>query len=99
MTGPRRQGMRRFRWLFAIGAATMLVAAAVAAQTGAKPIDITGQWTASFDTQIGHQDYTYDFVVKDGKLTGKAKSSLADAAVDVQDGTVEADTVKFIENL
>ena len=91
--------MRRFRWLFAIGAATMLVAAAVAAQTGATAIDITGQWTASFDTQIGHQDYTYDFVVKDGKLTGKAKSSLADAAVDIQDGTVEADTVKFIENL
>ena len=77
----------------------MLVTAAVAAQSGAKAIDITGQWTASFDTQIGHQDYTYDFVVKDGKLTGKAKSSLADAAVDIQDGTVEGDTVKFIENL
>ena len=26
--------------------------------------DITGKWTASFDTQIGKQNYTYDFVVK-----------------------------------
>ena len=39
--------------------------------------DITGKWTASFDTQIGKQEYTYDFVVKDSKLTGKMKSQPA----------------------
>ncbi len=60
-------------------------------------MDITGQWTASFDTQIGMQEYTYDFVVKDGKLTGKAKSSLSDAPTEVTDGKVDGDTVTFVE--
>ena len=72
--------------------------AATAAQGQSKAVDITGQWTASFDTQIGQQNYTYDFVVKDGKLTGKAKSNLSDASIDIQDGTVEGDTVRFVEN-
>jgi hypothetical protein len=72
--------------------------AGTAAQGQSKAVDITGQWTASFDTQIGQQNYTYDFVVKDGKLTGKAKSNLSDASIDIQDGTVEGDTVRFVEN-
>jgi len=80
-------------------AALSMLAAPAAAQAPAKAVDITGQWTASFDTQIGQQNYTYDFVMKDGKLTGKAKSSLSDAAVDIQDGSVEGDTVKFVENM
>ena len=33
--------------------------------------DITGTWKASFDTQIGTQNYTYEFVVKGTTLTGK----------------------------
>jgi hypothetical protein len=74
-----------------------LVAARPAAQGAAKSVDITGQWTASFDTQIGMQDYTYDFVVTDGKLTGKAKSSLSDAPTDLSDGKVDGDTVTFVE--
>jgi len=63
-----------------------------------KAVDITGQWTASFDTQIGQQNYTYDFVAKDGKLTGKAKSNLSDASIDIQEGTVDGENVKFVEN-
>ncbi len=59
--------------------------------------DITGKWTASFDTQIGKQDYTYDFVVKDSKLTGKMKSNLGES--DVLDGTVDGDKVTFGELL
>jgi hypothetical protein len=57
--------------------------------------DITGKWTASFDTQIGRQDYTYDFVVKDSTLTGKIKSNLG--ASDVLEGKVEGDKVSFVE--
>ena len=34
--------------------------------------NISGTWTASFDTQIGKQDYTYTFVVKGSQLTGRA---------------------------
>ena len=59
--------------------------------------DITGTWTASFDTQIGKQEYTYDFVVKDSKLTGKMKSNLGES--DVLDGKVDGDKVTFGELL
>ncbi len=59
--------------------------------------DITGKWTASFDTQIGKQNYTYDFVVKDSKLTGKMKSDMGES--DVLEGKVEGDKVSFAELL
>ena len=59
--------------------------------------DITGKWTASFDTQIGKQEYTYEFVVKDSKLTGKMKSNLGES--DVLDGKVDGDKVTFGELL
>ena len=91
--------MRRLTTLLAFAPMVVLVTAGAIQAQPAKAVDITGQWTASFDTQIGNQSYTYDFVAKDGKLTGKAKSSLSEAAVDVQDGTVEGDTVKFVEIL
>ncbi len=59
--------------------------------------DITGKWTASFDTQIGKQEYTYDFVVKESKLTGKMKSNLGES--DILDGKVDGDKVTFGEIL
>jgi hypothetical protein len=59
--------------------------------------DITGKWTASFDTQIGKQNYTYDFVAKDGTLTGKIVSDLGSS--DVIDGKIDGDKVTFVENL
>jgi hypothetical protein len=74
---------------------TVLLVLAALAPLGAA--DITGKWTASFDTQIGKQDYTYDFVVKDAKLTGKMKSNLGES--DVLDGKVDGDKVTFGELL
>ena len=59
--------------------------------------DITGTWTASFDTQIGRQNYTYVFKVEDTVLTGKIKSGNGEAVV--EDGTVEGDSVSFIEHM
>ena len=59
--------------------------------------DITGKWTASFETQIGKQNYTYDFVVKDSTLTGKMKSDMGES--DVLEGKVEGDKVSFAELL
>ena len=59
--------------------------------------DITGKWTASFDTQIGKQNYTYDFVVKDSTLTGKIKSDMGES--DVLEGKIEGDKVSFAELL
>jgi hypothetical protein len=66
-----------------------LVASALAA-------DITGTWKASFDTQIGVQNYTYTFKVEGSKLTGHAKSEYAD--VDIQDGTIKGDDITFVES-
>ena len=59
--------------------------------------DITGKWTASFDTQIGKQEYVYDFVVKDSTLTGKVKSNLGSG--EVLEGKVVGDKVSFVEML
>jgi hypothetical protein len=61
------------------------------------PPDISGKWNASFETQIGEQHYTYDLVVKNGAVTGKAKSNIGEATI--QDGKVEGDKVTFVEML
>ena len=73
--------------------AVLMMAAAIAAQTP----DITGKWNASFDTQIGTQTYTYDFTVKNGVLSGTAKSNLGEATI--SEGKVTGDAVTFVEML
>jgi hypothetical protein len=59
--------------------------------------DISGKWTASFDTQIGKQNYTYDFKVAGSTLTGRAKSDNGDT--EIKEGKATGDTVTFVENL
>lgn len=59
--------------------------------------DITGTWTASFDTQIGEQNYTYEFKVDGSHLIGSMKS--ANGESNIEDGKVEGDTVTFTENM
>jgi hypothetical protein len=59
--------------------------------------DISGTWTASFDTQVGKQDYTYTFVVKGSQLTGHAKSENGDT--EITEGKVDGSKVSFVENL
>ena len=59
--------------------------------------DITGKWTATFDTQLGEQRYTYDFQVKGNQLTGSAVSNLGKA--ELKNGKVDGDTVTFLEVL
>lgn len=64
--------------------------------------DATGTWTATFDTQVGEQKYTFVFNVDGMTLTGTAKSSVAGAEnpeVELQDGKVDGDTITFVENL
>ena len=58
--------------------------------------DITGTWKASFETQIGQQNYTYQFVVKDTTLSGKIQSEMAGPS-EIQQGKVEGDKVSFVE--
>ena len=59
--------------------------------------DISGQWTATFTTQVGEQHYTFTFKVEGEKLTGTAKSD--NGTSEIQDGSVKGDDVSFVENL
>ena len=59
--------------------------------------DLTGQWKATFDTQIGEQHYTYTFKVDGEKLTGTAKNDRG--TVDITNGTIKGDQVSFDESL
>jgi len=58
--------------------------------------DISGTWKASFETQIGQQNYTYQFVVKDTTLTGKIQSEMGGTS-EIQQGKVEGEKVSFVE--
>jgi len=60
-------------------------------------VDVTGKWTADFDTQIGVQKYTYTFQVKGSELTGTAASEIATTVI--KNGKVDGDTVTFLESL
>jgi hypothetical protein len=59
--------------------------------------DVAGKWTATFETQIGTQNYTYEFKVMGDKLTGTAKSMLGETQI--TEGTVKGDEISFVENL
>ena len=64
--------------------------------------DITGKWTAEFDSQVGVQKYVFDFKVDGTKLTGTATSKIADAAeakTPIAEGAVNGDDITFVENL
>ncbi len=61
--------------------------------------DVTGIWTATFDTQIGAQTYTFTLVQSGTKLTGKAANAFAKAETEISEGTVTGDDISFVENL
>jgi hypothetical protein len=63
----------------------------------ARADDIAGKWTASFDTQVGVQNYTYVFQVDGAKLTGTAESQFG--KTDIAEGSVKGDAISFVENL
>jgi len=59
--------------------------------------DIDGKWTASFDTQVGTQNYTYTFKADGEKLTGTAKNNWGENPV--EDGTIKGNDIAFTENI
>ena len=63
----------------------------------ARTADIAGKWTASFDTQIGVQNYTYTLKVDGTKLTGTAESQFSNT--EIAEGAVKGDEISFVENL
>ena len=76
---------------------TLALALAIVVTNAFAAADISGKWTADFDTQIGVQKYTYTFQVKGSELTGTAVSNLGKAVI--KNGKVDGDTVTFVEVL
>jgi len=58
--------------------------------------DVSGTWTASFDTQVGKQEYTYVLKVEGAMLSGTAKSNLIGDST-LSDGKVDGNKISFVE--
>jgi hypothetical protein len=89
---PRKEDAVNRRTILAVAALIVSVAFA-----DTRAADVSGRWTASFTTEIGEQQYTYEFVVKGTTLTGTAKGSLTGQSPIVE-GKVDGDTITFVEN-
>jgi enterochelin esterase-like enzyme len=69
--------------------------------TVARAGDISGQWRAEFDTQIGLQKYLFAFQLNEGKVTGKATAEARGRTreVDCKEVKLDGDTLTFVEIL
>jgi len=87
----------------AVAAAPPAAAAAAVATPVARPrgAGTTGTWKSDFESQIGHQYYTFTFQQDGSKLTGKASSQIEERKreAELKDGKVEGDAVSFVELL
>jgi hypothetical protein len=74
---------------------------ALALSLPALAADVTGKWTAEFETQVGVQKYTFDLKADAGKLTGTAAfERMGDkGTAELKEGKVEGDKVSFVEML
>ena len=59
--------------------------------------DPSGRWTSTFTTDVGEQQYTFEFSVKGSTLTGTAKSNLLGESK-LDEGKVDGDKISFVEN-
>jgi hypothetical protein len=69
----------------------------VIATTLVRAADVSGKWSATFDTQVGQQIYTFEFVVKGTSLTGTIKGNLLGESK-VEDGKIDGQKITFVEN-
>jgi hypothetical protein len=65
----------------------------------ARAADVAGKWVGEFDTQVGHQKYTFNFQTADGKLqaTADAESDQGNRQVKFVDVKQTGDTLTFAE--
>jgi hypothetical protein len=74
---------------------TVLLVAATATVSFGQ--NIAGTWAASFETQVGTQEYTYIFALDGTTLTGTATS--VNGEVEITAGAVNGNEITFVENL
>jgi hypothetical protein len=77
-------------------AVTVLVAVAISTAL-VRAADPSGRWTSTFMTEVGEQQYTFEFSVKGSTLTGTAKSNLLGESK-LDEGKVDGDKITFVEN-
>jgi enterochelin esterase-like enzyme len=67
--------------------------------TAARAADISGQWRAEFDTQVGQQKYLFIFQVNEGKVAGKATAEVGGQKreVEFKEAKLAGDTLTFVE--
>lgn len=70
---------------------------AVLSCTMAFAASVEGKWKATFDTQMGTQNYTYEFHLDGNKLTGTATNDRG--ATPITEGKLDGDTITFVEPL
>jgi hypothetical protein len=63
--------------------------------------DVSGQWKAEFETQIGVQKYTFEFKVDGERLTGKAigEREGEKAEVEIKEGKISGADISFVETM
>ena len=64
-------------------------------------VNISGIWKSEFDSQIGHQLYTFTFKQAGSQLNGKANSEAGERKreAELREGKVDGDTISFVEML
>jgi hypothetical protein len=77
--------------------AVALAVLALAFLAAAWAAGATGKWTATFNTQVGDQKYTWDLTAAGGKLTGKYTSSNGDG--EIREGKIDGDDLSWVETL
>jgi len=80
-------------WRFTLTSMVAILALAALVRAA----DPSGRWTATFTTEVGEQQYTFEFKVKGSALTGTAKSNLLGES-ELQEGKVDGDKISFVEN-
>jgi hypothetical protein len=79
----------------------LLATLPAAGQAKTPATDVTGTWKSEFDSQVGHQKYTFTFKQEGTKLTGKANSEVEDRKreAELKEGKVDGDAISFVEML
>lgn len=80
-------------WRFTLTSMVAILALAALVRAA----DPSGRWTATFTTEVGEQQYTFEFKVKGSALTGTAKSNLLGES-ELAEGKVDGDKISFVEN-
>lgn len=80
------------RRIFALSIVCLLLGLATAYAA-----DATGKWTATFNTQVGEQKYTWEFTAAGSKLTGKYTST--NGSGEIAEGKIDGDQLSWVENL